>query len=76
MTNFKNPNLFGPLEIDIWNLFVFWCLAFEISDVLNTRDIVSMDSPLFITVPLSFVRGVKDWDLLLNLEPGTLNPAF
>jgi hypothetical protein len=37
--------LFGPLEIEIWNLFVFWCLGFEISEVLNTRDVVSMDSP-------------------------------
>ena len=38
-------NLFGSLDIEIWNLFVFWCLGFEISEVLNTRDIVSMDSP-------------------------------
>jgi hypothetical protein len=61
MTNFKNPNLFGPLEIDIWNLFVFWCLVFEISDVLNTRDIVSMDSPFIYYCTVKFhIRGSTD----------------
>jgi hypothetical protein len=58
MTNFKNPNLFGPSEIDIWNLFVFWCLVFEISDVFNIRDIVSMDSPFIYYCTVKFhTRG-------------------
>ena len=30
MTKIRNSNLFGSLDIVIWNLFVFWCLYFDI----------------------------------------------
>ena len=44
-------NLFGSLDIEIWDfieiclpaVLLAGCLGFEISEVLNTRDIISMD---------------------------------
>ena len=46
-------NRFSSLEIDIWNfidtclpaVFLAGCLGFEISESLNTRYIISKDSP-------------------------------
>ncbi|MEN8690817.1 MAG: hypothetical protein AB1Z20_12000, partial [Desulfobacterales bacterium] len=36
-------NLFGSLDIEIWDFTGIWCLEFEISDYLNTRDSISKD---------------------------------
>jgi len=41
------PNLFGSLDIDIWDFIGIWCLEFEISEVLNTRDSISKIAFLF-----------------------------
>jgi len=38
-------NLFGSLVIGIWDFLEVWCLEIEISEVLNTRDIISKDCP-------------------------------
>ena len=38
-------NRLSSLEIDIWDLIEIWCVGFEISEILNTRDIISKDSP-------------------------------
>jgi hypothetical protein len=38
-------NLFGSLDIGIWDFLEIWCLETEISEVLNTRDIISKDGP-------------------------------
>jgi hypothetical protein len=38
-------NLFGSLDIVIWGFLEIWCLGFEISEVLNIRDIISKDYP-------------------------------
>jgi len=32
MTKIQNHKPVWALDIEIWNLFVFWCLYFEISD--------------------------------------------
>jgi hypothetical protein len=37
------PNLFGSLDIDIWDFIGIWRLEFEISEYLNTRDSISKD---------------------------------
>jgi len=39
------PNLFGALDIGIWDFLDIWCLGFEISDDLNAWDIISKDYP-------------------------------
>ena len=36
-------NLFGSLDIEIWDFLGIWCLEFDISEYLNTRDSVSID---------------------------------
>ena len=36
-------NLFGSLDSDIWDFIGIWCLEFDISEYLNTRDAVSKD---------------------------------
>ena len=41
MTKFKKTNLFGSLDIEIWNFIEIWCFEFEISGYLNTRYIIS-----------------------------------
>ena len=33
------------MEIDIWDFIGIWCLGYEISKILNTRDIITKDSP-------------------------------
>jgi hypothetical protein len=38
-------NLFGSLDIEIWDFLEICCLEIEISEVLNTRDIVSKNGP-------------------------------
>jgi hypothetical protein len=38
-------NLFGALVFGIWDFLEVWCLEIEISEVLNTRDIISKDCP-------------------------------
>ena len=38
-------NLFGALDIGIWDFLDIWCLGFEISDDLNTWGIISKDYP-------------------------------
>jgi hypothetical protein len=43
MTKIQNSKLFGSLDIVIWNLFVFWCLYFDISEYPNARDSISKD---------------------------------
>ena len=34
----KIPNLFEPLDIEIWDFIGIWCLEFEISEYLNTPE--------------------------------------
>jgi hypothetical protein len=34
-------NLFGSLDIDIWDFIGIWCLEFDISEFLNTRESIS-----------------------------------
>jgi len=36
-------NLFGSLDIDIWDFVGIWCFEFDISEYLNTRYGVSKD---------------------------------
>ena len=36
-------NRLGSLDIDIWDFIGIWCLEFEISEYLNTRDSVTKD---------------------------------
>ena len=31
-------NLFGSLDIEIWDFLGIWCLEFEIFEFLNTRE--------------------------------------
>ena len=38
-------NLFGLLDIEVLDLIEIWCLRFEISEVLNTRDFIFNDYP-------------------------------
>jgi hypothetical protein len=42
-SKFQMTNLFGSLDIVIWNLFVFWCLYFDIFEYPNTQDSISKD---------------------------------
>ena len=48
-------NLFGSLDIGIWDFIEIWCLGFEISEYPNTRDISLKITILLSTVPLSFI---------------------
>ena len=41
--------LFGSLEIEIWDLLGIWCLEFDISEHPNTRDSISKDDLQFST---------------------------
>ena len=43
MTKIRNSKLFGSLDIVIWNLFVFWCLYFDISEYPNIQESISKD---------------------------------
>ena len=36
-------DLFGSLDIEIWNFIEIWCLEFDISKYLNTWDSVFKD---------------------------------
>jgi len=46
-------NLFGSLDIDIWDFIGIWCLGFDISEYLNTRDSVSKD---YLSIEYSTVK--------------------
>ena len=46
-------NLFGSLDIEIWDLIVIWCLEFDISEVLNSRDSISKD---YLSIGYSTVK--------------------
>ena len=37
-------NLFGFLDIEIWDFIEIWCLKFEISEYLNTRGSISKEN--------------------------------
>ena len=51
-------NLFGSLDIEILDFIGIWCLEFEISEVLNTRDIISKDYPYIEYSTVKFhIRG-------------------
>ena len=64
-------NLFRLLDFDIWDFIGIWCLGFEISEVLNPRDIVSKDCPSIeystVKFHIKFQRSRK------YLNPSTLN---
>jgi hypothetical protein len=52
MTKFKMTNLFGSLVIGIWDFLGMWCLGFDISEHLNTRDSISFHiMALVIRIP-------------------------
>ena len=36
-------NLFGSLDVEIWDLLGIWCVEFEISDYLSSQDIFYKD---------------------------------
>jgi hypothetical protein len=36
-------NLFGSLDIEIWDFIGIWDLGFDISEYFNTRDSISKD---------------------------------
>jgi hypothetical protein len=46
-------NLFGSLDIEIWDFIEIWCLEFEISEYLNTQDSISKD---YLTIEYSSVK--------------------
>ena len=50
-------NLFGSLDIEILDFLDIWCLGFEISKVLNTRDIISKDFPSIEYSTIKFHKG-------------------
>jgi hypothetical protein len=52
-------NLFGSLDIDIWVFIEIWCLVFEISEVLNTRDIIPKDYPSIEYSTDNFYNGSR-----------------
>ena len=57
-------NLFGSLDIEIWDFIEIWCLGFEISEVLNTRDIIYRDYPSIEYSTVKFhirVEGLKSF---------------
>jgi len=54
ITVFKIPNLFWSFDIGIWDLFVFWCLEFDISS-----------APLLQST-LEKVRSIGSIDILFN----------
>ena len=57
-------NLFGLLDIEIWDFIEIWCLGFEISEVLNTRDIISMD---YHSIEYSTVKfHTRGYNLLIS----------
>ena len=69
-------NLFGSLDIDIWDfvgiylpaVFLAGCLEFEISEVLNTRGRFSKD---YLSIGYSTVK----FDMRVEIRtPETLNP--
>ena len=45
MTKIPNDKPIVLFGIDIWDFIEIWCLGFEISEILNIRDIISKDSP-------------------------------
>jgi hypothetical protein len=45
MAKIQNKKMFESLDIDIWDFIETWCLGFEISEYLNTWDIISKDYP-------------------------------
>jgi len=46
-------NLFGSLDIDILDFIGIWCLGFDISEYLNTRD---SDSKDYLSIEYSTVK--------------------
>ena len=65
-------NLFGSLDIGIWNFLEIWCLKVEMSEVLKTRDIVSKDCPSIVCSTVKFHTrgsGFKERIQSFNPEP-------
>ena len=62
-------NLFGSLDIGIWDFLEICCLEIEISEVLSTRDIVSKNCPSFEYSTVKLHTKV----LGSEVQPGTLN---
>ena len=54
-------NLFGALDIDIWDCIKIWCLGFVISEVLNTKARGIQPITLFKTVILNFIALVASY---------------
>jgi hypothetical protein len=46
-------NLFGSLDIEIWDFIGIWCLEFDISEHLNTRDSIFKD---YLSIGYSIVK--------------------
>ena len=68
------PHLFRSLDIEIWDFLGIRCLGFEISKVLNTRDIISKDYPYIEYSTVKFHKrvtrsGLKECSPSLNPEP-------
>jgi hypothetical protein len=58
-------NLFGFLDIGVWDLLGIWCLDIEISEVLNTRNIIFKNDPSIEHSTVKFHTRVEGLELIL-----------
>ena len=73
MTKIRNSKLFGSLDVVIWNLFVFWCLYFDISEYPYTRDRISKNELSIGNRTVKFHIRVKEGLQSFNSERGKGN---
>ena len=59
-------NLFGSLDIVIWNLGVFWCLEFDIFEYPNTQDSISKDDLSIGNRTVKFHTSVEGFKTFLE----------
>ena len=51
-------NLIGSLDFEIWDFIGIWCLIFDISEYLNTRESIFKDYlSIRGIVPLNFIQN-------------------
>jgi hypothetical protein len=63
-------NLFGSLDIEIWDFIGIWCLEFDISEYLNNRDSIFKD---YLSIGYSTVKFHTRCQQTPNPETRNLN---
>ena len=64
------------MDIEFWDFLGIWCLEFDISEYLNTRDSISKDCLFIGDITVTFHLRFKGYKILISITLSTTRSNY